>query len=152
MRARCVHLAAAVPHWHSFALPYPADFYFFLTSLGYKPKWNLIVTVLQISQMVVGVAVCIAVGLRKQRVRAPFRADFAPRPRALAHAPPPPSSLRPSSCAQGEACDVSDSNFVAALVMYGSYLFLFVYFAVEKYCAPKAKGGKGKRSAKERAE
>ena len=48
---------------------------------------------------------------------------------------------------------MSDSNFVAALVMYGSYLFLFVYFAVEKYCAPKAaKGSKGKRSGKERVE
>ena len=78
---------------------------------------------------------------------------ISPRARApLLTLPPPPSARRPSSCAQGEACDVSDSNFVAALVMYGSYLFLFVYFAVEKYCAPKAKGGKGKRSAKERAE
>jgi elongation of very long chain fatty acids protein 6 len=44
-------------------------FYFFLTSLGYKPVWNLLVTVLQISQMVVGVAVCAAVAYRKYSVR-----------------------------------------------------------------------------------
>jgi len=36
-------------------------FYFFLTSCGYRPRWNGIVTFLQISQMFVGVAVCTAV-------------------------------------------------------------------------------------------
>ena len=36
-------------------------FYFFLTSCGYKPRWNGVVTFLQISQMFVGVAVCFGV-------------------------------------------------------------------------------------------
>ena len=52
---------------------------------------------------------------------------------------------------QDEPCDVSDSNFVAALLMYGSYLILFVYFALEKYLFPSVKvkkGGKGEAKGK----
>uniref|UniRef100_K3X8B3 Elongation of fatty acids protein n=1 Tax=Globisporangium ultimum (strain ATCC 200006 / CBS 805.95 / DAOM BR144) TaxID=431595 RepID=K3X8B3_GLOUD len=33
-------------------------FYYFLTAMGYRPRWALAVTVFQLSQMVVGVAVC----------------------------------------------------------------------------------------------
>ena len=39
-------------------------------------------------------------------------------------------------------CDVTDHNFAAALVMYGSYLGLFVFFALEKYLFPSAKQSK----------
>jgi len=35
-------------------------FYYFLTAIGYRPKWALLVTVMQLSQMVFGVIVCIA--------------------------------------------------------------------------------------------
>ncbi len=46
-------------------------------------------------------------------------------------------------------CDVTDHNFAAALVMYGSYLCLFVYFALEKYLFPQqAKGKKGEAASK----
>lgn len=34
-------------------------FYYFLTGLGYRPKWAFFVTIIQISQMFVGVMVCI---------------------------------------------------------------------------------------------
>ena len=33
-------------------------FYYFLTGLGYRPKWAFFVTIIQISQMFVGVMVC----------------------------------------------------------------------------------------------
>ena len=30
-------------------------FYYFLTELGYKPSWAIIITIIQISQMVIGI-------------------------------------------------------------------------------------------------
>jgi elongation of very long chain fatty acids protein 6 len=33
-------------------------FYYFLTAVGYRPRWARLVTIFQLSQMVVGVAVC----------------------------------------------------------------------------------------------
>ena len=33
-------------------------FYYFLTACGYRPRWARLVTIAQLSQMVVGVAVC----------------------------------------------------------------------------------------------
>ena len=38
-------------------------------------------------------------------------------------------------------CDVTDENFAAGLVMYGSYAVLFLAFAVGKYCKAKAPAG-----------
>eukprot|EP01029_Cantina_marsupialis_P019274 TRINITY_DN44793_c0_g1_i1.p1 TRINITY_DN44793_c0_g1~~TRINITY_DN44793_c0_g1_i1.p1 ORF type:complete len:281 (+),score=61.10 TRINITY_DN44793_c0_g1_i1:56-898(+) len=40
-------------------------FYYFLRSIGYRPKWDKIVTVMQLSQMVVGVVVSCVVGYYK---------------------------------------------------------------------------------------
>lgn len=36
-------------------------FYYFLSALGYRPVWAPVVTVMQISQMFVGVAMCVLV-------------------------------------------------------------------------------------------
>ena len=33
-------------------------FYYFLTAFGYRPRWARLVTIFQLSQMVVGIAVC----------------------------------------------------------------------------------------------
>ena len=68
------------------------------------------------------------------------------------NAPRPPNShpshlLPPLPPQVHEACDVTDYNFAAALVMYGSYLGLFVYFALEKYLSPQAKGKEGEAGA-----
>ena len=66
-------------------------------------------------------------------------------------APTHKRSLTLTHAQEHKACDVTDHNFAAALVMYGSYLCLFVYFALEKYLYPSQskgkKGGKGDAKA-----
>jgi len=41
----------------------------------------------------------------------------------------------------GRTCANEDSNLIAGAVMYGSYLYLFMEFAVGRYIYPKAKKG-----------
>ena len=85
--------------------------YYFLTALRIHPPWAGAVTFLQISQMFVGVAICVAVHVYLNQ--------------------------------RGLPCDISQSNYVAGLVMYGSYFLLFVGFALERYwAAPKARRGR----------
>ncbi|EQC26232.1 hypothetical protein SDRG_15967 [Saprolegnia diclina VS20] len=67
------HITVLMFCWHAFAVRSASGlyfvamnysvhaimyFYYFLTARGYRPKWALLVTVAQLSQMVVGVAVC----------------------------------------------------------------------------------------------
>lgn len=40
-------------------------FYYFLTAVGFRPKWGIVVTILQLMQMVAGMALCITVGYYK---------------------------------------------------------------------------------------
>ena len=77
------------------------------------PPWAGAVTFLQISQMFVGVAICVAVWVFHNQ--------------------------------RGLACDISPSNYLAGLVMYGSYFLLFMLFALDRYVITGAptKGGKG---------
>lgn len=87
-------------------------FYYFLMAVKLKPKWfnSIWITVSQISQMVVGVAVT-AMGF------------ILPRQYAR------------------EDCAIKPENNAAALIMYGSYLLLFVQFFIQRY---QVKGGKSK--------
>jgi hypothetical protein len=136
-------------------------FYFFLTSCGYRPRWNGIVTFLQISQMFVGVAVCTAVAYYMFYVRGadvgfrvvtrPTFFSFAfsgtksnlPTTRHLLtlFTPPPFSHTFPQL---GVPCDITVSNFAAGILMYGSYFVLFALFAMGKYGAPSKKERKAK--------
>ena len=76
--------------------------YYFLMALKLKPTWfdPMVVTAMQISQMVVGVTVTLA-GFYY------FKTD--------------------------SACHLSGENNIAAFVMYGSYLFLFLQFFIGRY-------------------
>jgi elongation of very long chain fatty acids protein 6 len=78
-------------------------FYYFLMAVKMKPKWfnSIWITVSQISQMVVGVAVTVL--------------GFV---------------LTPS---YEKECSLSKENNVAALIMYGSYLMLFLEFFFQRY-------------------
>ncbi|DAZ94473.1 TPA: hypothetical protein N0F65_003509, partial [Lagenidium giganteum] len=49
-------------------------FYYFLTAVGYRPRWAQFVTIIQLSQMVVGVAVC-ALNVYYMRVDMPCNVD-----------------------------------------------------------------------------
>jgi len=77
-------------------------FYYFLMAVKAKPKWlnAFWITVAQISQMVVGVAVTVLGFIAYRR---------------------------------HEECSIKKENNVAAFVMYGSYLFLFLEFFVQRY-------------------
>ena len=65
------HVTVLLYCWHSYGTRNAAGlwfmnftvhaimyFYYFLTGLGYRPKWAFFVTIIQISQMFVGVMVC----------------------------------------------------------------------------------------------
>jgi elongation of very long chain fatty acids protein 6 len=83
-------------------------FYYFLMAVKQKPKWfnPVWITVAQISQMIVGVAVTIA-GWYIILV------------------------IKPAQCFMK-----ADTN-TAALLMYGSYLFLFLQFFLQRYFVVK---------------
>lgn len=82
--------------------------YYALVAAKQKPKWDFIVTAMQISQMVVGVMVCVMV---------PYYAHF-----------------------HEHGCrGMTDFSYAAGVIMYASYLILFVMLAVRRYCL----GGKG---------
>jgi elongation of very long chain fatty acids protein 6 len=87
-------------------------FYYFLMAIHKKPKFinALYITLAQISQMVVGVVVtlisCYLIWFDKEV-----------------------ASLRGTD----EECKLKPGNIVGALVMYGSYLFLFLQFFIRRY-------------------
>ena len=85
--------------------------YYFLTAVGYRPNWAAGVTILQISQMFVGMWVC---------------------GKTIWHK------------AQGDECNVMDSNIKAGVIMYTSYMCLFVHFALNRFVFGKGKSKKGK--------
>jgi hypothetical protein len=112
------HISVLLYCWHSYVFKAPAGivfcvmnyavhalmyFYYFLMAVKLKPKWlkPVWITVAQISQMVVGVAVTVA-GWYMMLVVKP------------------------------EACWLTADNNLAALVMYGSYLFLFLQSCQER--------------------
>ena len=81
-------------------------FYYFLAAVCTRPpKWGLLVTCMQISQMAVGVLV-IVLHLRFLTVRG----------------------------ALVQYCDGHLPNVIAALVMYATYFMLFLDFFVRRFC------------------
>ncbi len=125
------HVSVLFYCWHAYVTKAPAGlffvtmnygvhaimyFYYFLMAVKFKPKWfnSIWITVSQISQMVVGVAVT-ALGF-----------------------------FLPSRYAK--ECAIKPENNAAALIMYGSYLLLFVQFFIQRY---QVKGGKPKSMKKE---
>ena len=122
------HVTVLLYCWHSYATEAPQALYFVamnysvhaimygyycLMALKMKPKWlpPVIITVAQISQMIVGVAVQLAASYRY---------------------------LTEGSGAPGTGM-VNGSNVLWGGLMYGSYFALFTKFAVERYCEKPAK-------------
>ena len=86
--------------------------YYALVAARTKPSWDYIVTAMQISQMVVGVLVCVMV---------PYYANY--------------SDL---------GCKgMTAFSYAAGVIMYSSYLLLFVMLAVGRYCV----GGAGSKDS-----
>ena len=87
-------------------------FYFFLMAIKAVPKWfnPMILTVFQISQMFVGVAVvCAAIYYHKYGTKIY------------------PTKLGSKQCSNAE------SNLIAGVIMYASYLYLFIEFAFKRF-------------------
>mmetsp|Transcript_33200 Transcript_33200/g.85998 ORF Transcript_33200/g.85998 Transcript_33200/m.85998 type:complete len:161 (+) Transcript_33200:780-1262(+) len=82
-------------------------FYYFLAAVSKPPAWGLFVTIMQTSQMVVGLTV---VGTHL------YLRSSVPN------------------------CDAPLFNIGCAVLMYGSYLYLFLEFFAKKYILPKPKG------------
>jgi hypothetical protein len=79
-------------------------FYYFLTAMGHRPTWAQMVTNLQITQMFMGIGICLSTFYYK------FYAT---------------------------GCSVTDRSLYAGLVIYGSYLILFMDFAAKRYSKAK---------------
>eukprot|EP00562_Extubocellulus_spinifer_P029541 CAMPEP_0178719580 /NCGR_PEP_ID=MMETSP0699-20121125/23228_2 /TAXON_ID=265572 /ORGANISM="Extubocellulus spinifer, Strain CCMP396" /LENGTH=303 /DNA_ID=CAMNT_0020369881 /DNA_START=126 /DNA_END=1037 /DNA_ORIENTATION=- len=116
------HITVLLYCWHSYATTSPTGLwfvvmnyavhfvmygYYYLMAMRLKPRWMnaAFITCAQISQMVVGVAVTLLA----------FYYYEEDGPKAA------------------EPCWVKKENNVAACVMYGSYLFLFVQFFIGRY-------------------
>lgn len=115
------HVTVLLYCWHSYVTTSPHGIffivmnytvhatmygYYFLMAMKLKPKWfdPMVVTVMQISQMFVGVAVTLA-GFYY------YKTD--------------------------STCQIHAENNIAAFVMYGSYLFLFLQFFFTRYVQPQ---------------
>eukprot|EP01013_Petalomonas_cantuscygni_P030308 TRINITY_DN56266_c0_g1_i1.p1 TRINITY_DN56266_c0_g1~~TRINITY_DN56266_c0_g1_i1.p1 ORF type:complete len:329 (+),score=44.83 TRINITY_DN56266_c0_g1_i1:105-989(+) len=85
--------------------------YFALTGVGIRPRWNMALTVLQISQMFVGISITLA-------------AIYYHYLHSLGLSAP---------------CSVERSNIHAGLAMYFSYFLLFCHFFYERYLKSKPK-------------
>eukprot|EP00698_Gefionella_okellyi_P006254 TRINITY_DN15645_c0_g1_i1.p1 TRINITY_DN15645_c0_g1~~TRINITY_DN15645_c0_g1_i1.p1 ORF type:complete len:261 (-),score=19.27 TRINITY_DN15645_c0_g1_i1:524-1306(-) len=77
--------------------------YYFLTALGYRPSWGQFVTRMQIAQMVIGVVVVAA------------------------------STVFMYSATAAEPCHLNPTNVHASLIMYASYLVLFVALYLNRW-------------------
>jgi len=122
------HITVLLFCWHSYVTESPGGIYFasmnycvhfvmygyyFLMAMKWLPKWFPagIVTIAQISQMVVGVVLTVYSG--------------------MLYAYPRPSSN--SIYAPPQVCDVKIENLWAGGLMYASYFALFMHFAFERY-------------------
>jgi hypothetical protein len=123
------HISVLLYCWHSYVEKSPVGIifcamnyavhswmyaYYFLMAIHQKPKWlsAFCVTLSQISQMCIGVAVT-TLGW--------YLMLYSPQ----------------------EGCMLTRENNLAALLMYGSYLALFVQFFVQRYFSGKSKSSKG---------
>lgn len=120
------HVTVLLYCWHSYVTKSPAGLffvvmnysvhasmygYYFLMAMKLKPKWfnPIIITCFQISQMIVGVIVTIL---------------------AFHYYNTDKNEENP--------CQIQKENNVAAFLMYGSYLFLFLQFFFRRYYSVKA--------------
>ena len=121
------HISVLLYCWHAYTTKAPGGiffstmnyavhaimyFYYFLMAVKMKPKWfnSIWITVSQISQMVVGVAVTVL--------------GFILAPKFE------------------KECALKSENNIAALIMYGSYLLLFLQFFVKRYFSRPKKQSK----------
>ena len=131
------HITVLLYCWHSYATTSPTGLwfvcmnyavhfimygYYFLMAMRMKPKWfnAMWITVAQISQMVVGVAITILAFYYYEEKG--------------------PEAENP--------CWVQKENNVAACIMYGSYLFLFASFFVGRYFGVKIDTGVNSKKKK----
>jgi len=132
------HITVLLYCWHSYATTSPTGLwfvsmnyavhfimygYYYLMAMRLKPRWfnAMYITVAQISQMVVGVAVTLLAFYY-------YEEDG------------PGAAQNP--------CWVKKENNLAAFVMYGSYLFLFASFFVGRYFGVKIDAGAPKDKKK----
>ena len=110
--------------------------FYALAALGMRPStYAISITAGQIAQMVVGTAVTLYVTYDKLVWHPVQQVDFSFSMPAFIDLPKEDTD---------ESCHVSSGNAVAGLVMYSSYLLLFVHFFWEAYLKPRAPGEKAK--------
>ena len=134
------HITVLLYCWHSYATTSPTGLwfvsmnyavhfimygYYYLMAMRLKPRWfnAMYITVAQISQMVVGVAVTLLAFY--------YYEEDGPR-------------------AAQNPCWVKKENNIAAFLMYGSYLFLFASFFVGRYFGVKIDAGAPKDKDKKK--
>jgi elongation of very long chain fatty acids protein 6 len=122
------HITVLLYCWHSYITSAPSGFlftvmnyavhaimygYYYLTAAKLKPKWfnAVYITYAQIAQMMAGVAITLA--------------SFY-------------YYMTEKTSEDGSKCFIGKDNTVAAILMYGSYLLLFVQFFYRRYRSNRA--------------
>eukprot|EP01055_Gregarina_sp_Pseudo9_P005895 Gregarina_sp_Pseudo_9__5894@NODE_92_length_4347_cov_50_466806_g84_i0_p2_GENE_NODE_92_length_4347_cov_50_466806_g84_i0NODE_92_length_4347_cov_50_466806_g84_i0_p2_ORF_typecomplete_len335_score44_92ELO/PF01151_18/3_6e65_NODE_92_length_4347_cov_50_466806_g84_i032074211 len=105
-------------------------YYYLAAAMDKPPKWGMIVTILQIAQMVAGVAITITSLYNSFTYPFMFRSTAA-----IARDPK----------SYGE-CYISRSNMISACAMYSTYFYLFAVFFISRYVnKPKKDAAKSSR-------
>lgn len=121
------HITVLLYCWHSYVTTSPSGLffvvmnysvhavmygYYFLMAVKMRPSWfnPIVVTIMQLSQMFVGVAVTIV------------------------------AFYYYSNPVEGGTCHIRKENNVAAFLMYGSYFYLFLQFFLSRYFKVTVKG------------
>lgn len=107
--------------------------FYCLTALGFRPnRFSMMITLIQILQMVVGTVVT-AYALLDMFVWHPIdKLDYSSRM--------PAWFLDETKRHTSEECLGSSGNMLCGFAMYVSYFVLFVHFFVQAYCVAKPKG------------
>ena len=160
----CWHSAASVSSYGvlfaamNFSVHAVMYFFYFLTSLGYRPsKYAMPVTLAQIAQMFVGTGIATYVAARifvldppqtDGTVTAERRATTTLFPSSADRIAAVDRQLATGRPFEGPQCNQSGTNALAGFLMYASYLYLFCAFFYTAYIRkPAAKKNKLAKAA-----
>jgi len=125
--------------------------YYFLMATKQLPKWfpAPLITVMKISQMFIGMAICASSLYYRRYV---FFLPSESREKSAISDFLSFHLFCSSFCSIGHSCNVTDSNMLAGGLMYFSYFCLFVQFAINRFVLKSSKKTKTQKADKQKKE